>query len=99
LFLGFPLHPPGKPSIERAAHLASVALPMLFVQGTRDELAEPALLEPVVRELGPRATLLPILHADHGFDVLVRSGRKPAEVMAEVLDGAAAWIARIARIG
>lgn len=95
VFIGFPLHPPGKPSNERAAHLAAVDLPMLFAQGTRDELAEFARIEAVVHDLGPRATLLPIAHADHGFDVLVRSGRKPADVMAELLDGISGWIARI----
>lgn len=91
-FLGFPLHPSGKPSDERATHLAKVKVPMLFVQGTRDKLADLARIEKVVHELGTRATLMRIEHADHGFDVLVRSGRKPAEVMDEVLDGLAKWI-------
>ena len=91
-FLGFPLHPSDKPSSERAAHLAAVTVPMLFVQGTRDKLAEWPRLEQVVKQLGACATLLRIEHADHGFDVLVRSGRKPDEVMAEVLDGLAKWI-------
>lgn len=91
-FLGFPLHPTDKPSSQRAAHLADVKVPMLFVQGTRDKLAEWPRIEQVVTELGTRATLLRIEHADHGFDVLVRSGRKPDEVMAEVLDGLATWI-------
>lgn len=90
-FLGFPLHAPDKPSTERADHLAEVQVPMLFVQGTRDKLADFALIGDVVGRLGARATLLPIEHADHGFEVLVRSGRKPDEVMAEVLDGFAAW--------
>lgn len=94
VFLGFPLHPPEKPSSERAAHLSDIRVPMLFVQGTRDKLAEPARIESVVSDLGPRAALLPIEHADHGFDVLVRSGRKPADVMTEVLDAAARWIAQ-----
>lgn len=91
-FLGFPLHPAGKPSSERATHLADVMVPMLFVQGTRDKLAEWPRIELVVEELGARATLFRIEHADHGFDVLVRSGRKPVEVMSEVLDGLAKWI-------
>ena len=91
-FLGFPLHPSGKPSDERATHLAQVKVPMLFVQGTRDKLADLARIEKVVHELGTRATLMRIEHANHGFDVLVRSGRKPAEVMDEVLDGLAKWI-------
>ncbi len=90
-FLGFPLHPPGKPSSERAAHLAQVGVPMLFVQGTRDKLADFARIEAVVARLGAAATLLSIAHADHGFDVLVRSGRTAADVLAEVLDGMAAW--------
>lgn len=92
VFLGFPLHPPEKPSNARATHLSAVAIPMLFVQGTRDKLAELARIESVVSSLLPRATLLPIDQADHGFDVLVRSGRKPADVMTEVLDGVAGWI-------
>jgi predicted alpha/beta-hydrolase family hydrolase len=91
-FLGFPLHPPDKPSIERAAHLAEVKVPMLFVQGTRDKLAEWPRIEKAVHELGARATLLRIEHADHGFDVLVRSGRTADEVMEEVLDGLSKWI-------
>ncbi len=91
-FLGFPLHPTGKPSSERATHLANVKVPMLFVQGTRDKLAEWPRIEKVVDELGRRATMLRIEHSDHGFDVLVRSGRKPDEVMSEILDGLAKWI-------
>lgn len=94
LFLGFPLHPSEKPSIERAAHLSDITIPMLFIQGTRDKLAEPGHITSVVSALSPLATLLPIEHADHGFDVLVRSGRKSSEVMTQVLDGAAGWIAR-----
>jgi predicted alpha/beta-hydrolase family hydrolase len=93
-FLGFPLHPAGKPSNERAAHLSRIALPMLFVQGTRDALAESSRIESVVSALGARSTLLPIAEADHGFDVLVRSGRRPADVMNELLDGVASWIER-----
>jgi predicted alpha/beta-hydrolase family hydrolase len=90
-FLGFPLHAPDKPSSDRAAHLFDVRVPMLFIQGTRDKLAEFARIEKLVEELGANATLLPIDHADHGFDVLVRSGRKPEEVMIEVLDGFTSW--------
>lgn len=90
-FLGFPLHPPDKPSTTRADHLVDVQVPMLFVQGTRDKLAQFTLIEKLVTDLSPRATLLTIEHADHGFDVLVRSGRKPADVMTQVLDGFAAW--------
>jgi predicted alpha/beta-hydrolase family hydrolase len=94
VFLGFPLHPAGAPSSERARHLFDVRVPMLFVQGTRDKLAEFDRIEQLVAELGPGATLLRIDEADHSFHVLVRSGRSDAEVMAEVLDGAAAWMLR-----
>ncbi|MFC5571263.1 alpha/beta family hydrolase [Lysobacter yangpyeongensis] len=93
VFFGFPLHPAGKPSDERAAHLAEVAVPMLFLQGTRDELADPAWLRPLVARLGPRATLLAIADADHSLHVPARSGRRDAEVMGEALDAMQAWIA------
>lgn len=96
-FLGFPLHPPDKPSSDRAQHLADVQVPMLFVQGTRDKLAEYARVTQLVDKLGPKATLLTIEHADHGFEVLVRSGRKPDEVMVQFLDGLAHWIADTVR--
>lgn len=91
--LGFPLHPAGKPSSERAAHLAEVKIPMLFLQGTRDALAELDLLEPVVKGLGSRATLHLVQEADHSFHVLKRSGRTDREVMAELLDAFATWVA------
>jgi predicted alpha/beta-hydrolase family hydrolase len=94
IFLGFPLHPPDKPGIERAEHLASAGGPLLFLQGDRDELAGLRRLRPVVRALGPRATLHVVKAADHGFDVLVRSGRTDAEVLAELADTIAGWIAR-----
>jgi hypothetical protein len=92
-FLGFPLHPAGKPSSDRADHLGDVKIPMLFLQGTNDKLAEPGLLKPVVAKLGARATLHLVEGADHSFHVPARSGRKDAEVMAEVLDTFVAWIA------
>ncbi len=91
-FLGFPLHPPEKPGIERAEHLAQATGPLLFLQGTRDDLADLALLKPVVKELGPRATLHVVEHADHGFDVLVRSGRTHPQVMAELGEAIAAFM-------
>ncbi|MGF6428178.1 alpha/beta hydrolase family protein [Bradyrhizobium sp. Pha-3] len=94
VFLGFPLHSAGKPSSERAKHLAEVNVPMLFLQGTRDALAELDLLEPVVKGLGARATLHLVQEADHSFHVLKRSGRDDHEVMAEVLDAFAAWVAK-----
>lgn len=92
VFLGFPFHAAGKPSSERAKHLADVKIPMLFLQGTRDALAELGLLEPMVKGLGGRATLHLVQEADHSFHVLKRSGRNDAEVMAEVLDAFAAWV-------
>lgn len=92
IFLGFPLHPPDKPSTERAKHLADVSIPMLFLQGTRDEFAQLALLEPVCRELAPRATLTLFADADHSFHVPARSGRKDADVRREILDAIAAWM-------
>ena len=91
-FLGFPLHPAGKPSSDRADHLAEIDIPMLFLQGTRDALAEWNLLESVVARLGKPATLHGVSEADHSFHVLVRSGRNDREVMTEVLDAFAAWV-------
>ena len=96
-FLGFPLHPAGKPSSDRAKHLAEVHVPMLFMQGTRDNLAELALMEPVVTSLGPPASLHLVREADHSFHVLARSGRNDREVMTEVLDAFAAWVDTIIR--
>lgn len=93
IFLGFPLHPPGKPSIDRAAHLSSVKVPLLFLQGTRDEFAQLDLLQPLVKKLGSVATLKLFDDADHSFKVPARSGRKPSEVFAELLDAIASWIA------
>jgi predicted alpha/beta-hydrolase family hydrolase len=91
-FLGFPLHPAGKPSAERAEHLRDVKTPMLFLQGTRDELAQLDLLQPLVERLGARATLKRMQDADHSFHVPARTGRKDAEVRAEMLDALATWI-------
>lgn len=99
-FLGFPLHPAGKPGAERAAHLADVAVPMLFVSGGRDALAELDLLEPIVASLGERATLHLVAHADHGFKVAAKSGRTSADAEAEALDALAGWmLRRIATVG
>jgi predicted alpha/beta-hydrolase family hydrolase len=91
-FLGFPLHPAGKPSDERAAHLSDVQVPMLFLQGTRDELANLKLLRPLIKRLGTRATLKLLKDADHSFHVPARTGRKDPDVRAEMLDLLAAWI-------
>jgi predicted alpha/beta-hydrolase family hydrolase len=90
-FFAFPLHPAGKPSSERAKHLADVQIPMLFLQGTRDALAELSLLEPVVKGLGRKATLHLVKEADHSFHVLKSSGRNDRDVLAEILDAFAAW--------
>ena len=92
-FLGFPLHPAGKPGTERADHLSRVEIPMLFVSGDRDSLAEVELLRPVVAGLGEKATLHLVEHADHSFKVAAKSGRTSAEAEAEALDAIAEWIA------
>ena len=94
-FLGFPLHPAGKPSTDRAKHLSDVHIPMLFMQGTRDNLADMKLLEPVVKNLGPSASLHQVAEADHSFHVLARSGRNDKQVMSEILDTFAGWIEAI----
>jgi hypothetical protein len=94
-FFGFPLHPAGKPSKDRSKHLADIRVPMLFLQGTRDNLAELSLLEPVVANLGPLASLHLVKDADHSFHVPARSGRKDREVIDEILDVFARWIETI----
>jgi predicted alpha/beta-hydrolase family hydrolase len=93
VFLGFPLHPAGKPDDKRAEHLADVKVPMLFLQGTRDALAELALLRPVVERLGSRAALKVFEDADHSFHLPARGGRTDAQVRAAMLDALALWIA------
>jgi predicted alpha/beta-hydrolase family hydrolase len=92
VLFAFPLHTAGKPSVMRAEHLADVAIPMLFLQGTKDILAELELLQPMVASLGSRATLALFDDADHSFHVPARTGRKDAQVLAELLDQAAAWM-------
>jgi uncharacterized protein len=92
VFIGFPLHPEGKPGISRAQHLADVALPMLFLQGTRDGLADEALIREVTAGLGSRATLRLQEDADHAFHVRARSGRTDAQVLDALLDDIAAWV-------
>ncbi len=96
-FFGFPLHAVGRPSAGRGAHLADVGIPMLFLQGTRDKLADLGLLEPLVRSLRPRPELHVVDGADHGFHVLKRSGRTDGEVMAELCDAFAAWSEAVIR--
>lgn len=91
-FVGFPLHPAGKPSTARADHLAAIDIPMLFIQGTRDKLAEWPLIEATVNGLAPRATLAEVPDADHAFHVPVRSGRTDVEAMDAFLDAFARWI-------
>src|SRR3989442_4387845 len=92
VFLGFPLHPPGRPSDERGKHLFDVQIPMLFLQGTRDDFANLELIEPLCKQLGARATLKLFHDADHSFHVPARTGRKDSEVLAELLDALADWI-------
>lgn len=94
-FLGFPLHPAGKPGMDRADHLADVRVPMLFVSGSRDALAELDLLKPVVAALGDRATLHLVEHADHSFKVAEKSGRTGADAEAEALDALAEWMLKL----
>ena len=91
-FLGFPLHAAKKPSSERAEHLAGIAIPMLFLQGTRDELAVLGHLKPVIEMLGAKATVHEVEGGDHSFAVLKKSGRSNDEALKEVLDTLAAWI-------
>jgi predicted alpha/beta-hydrolase family hydrolase len=95
-FVAFPLHPAGRPSDDRAAHLFDVTVPMLFLQGTRDALAELRLLRPLIERLGARATLRLFEDADHSFHVPARTGRKDADVRRDILDALAAWVDTLA---
>lgn len=92
VFVGFPLHPASKPGIARAAHLQQVKVPMLFLQGTRDALADLGLMRQVTDRLGAGATLHVVEGADHAFHVLVRSGRTDAEVLDELVTTTVAWM-------
>jgi len=94
-FLGFPLHAPGKASDERAAHLSDVKVPMLFLQGTRDDFAQLDLLQPLVKRLGKRATLELFEDADHSFHVLKKSGRNDAQVLDELCDTMRQWMSQV----
>lgn len=94
VFFAFPLHPAGKPGVDRADHLREVAVPMLFLQGTKDTLAELPLLQGVVAGLGERATLVLADDADHSFHVPAKTGRKDAEVLADLLSRAADWMGK-----
>jgi predicted alpha/beta-hydrolase family hydrolase len=91
IFLGFPLHPPKRPSIKRAEHLQLVKQPMLFLQGTRDDLADLTLLRPICESLGPQTTLHIIEGADHSFHVLKRSGKTDSQVLAELSSTVKVW--------
>src|SRR5882757_528877 len=95
VFLGFPLHPAKRPSVERAQHLSNIQVPMLFLQGTRDELAELALLQPLISGLGKRATLELSQDANHAFHVPARTGRTDAQVLNGLIDSFAAWLGSI----
>ncbi len=95
IFLGFPLHPPAKPSTERAAHLAAIKIPALFLQGTRDEFAELRRLKATTRKLGRRATLELIAAADHSFHVPAKSGRTDEDILDELADTIGQWIDRV----
>jgi len=95
VFLGFPLHPAGRPSDERGAHLFEIKIPMLFLQGSRDALAATELIETLVQRLGERATLKLFEDADHSFHVPAKTGRKDAEVRSKVLDELSAWLETI----
>jgi len=97
-FLGFPLHPPGAPSVARAEHLFQVQIPMLFLQGTRDAFAELALIEPLVERLGAQSTLTLLEHADHSFHVPARSGTSDTEVRAAMLTALSAWADTVIQI-
>jgi uncharacterized protein len=92
IFLGFPLHPAGKPSVERGQHLTAIKVPMLFLQGTRDSLASMELLVPLVAQLGRLAILWTASDADHSFHVLARSGKTDQQLMQNMLDTAVNWI-------
>ena len=98
VFLGFPLHPPGKPAVQRADHLDGIHVPMLFLQGTRDQFAQLDLIRGVCGRLGPRATLQLIDEGDHSFGVPKRTGRSSSEVIDELADGIVQW-ARASGIG
>jgi len=91
VFLGFPLHPPGRPATSRGDHLDDVLIPVLFLQGSRDEFAGLDLLKPVVKRLGARATLHVVEGGDHSFKVLKRTGRTEGDVMNELADTITAW--------
>src|SRR5437016_2174831 len=95
VFLGFPLHPPGRPGDSRAEHLARVRIPMLFLQGDRDEFADLTVLQPVVERLGERATLHLVEGGDHSFKVLKRIGKTESDVMGDLVCAIVEWTSRL----
>lgn len=95
VFFGFPLHPPNRPGTKRASHLEKVSVPMLFLQGTRDALADLTLLRPICEKLGPRATLHIVESADHSFHVLKRSGKSDPEVLRDLASTVANWCSQL----
>ena len=95
VFFGFPLHPPKRPGTKRGEHLAKVGVPMLFLQGTRDELADLNLLRPITTKLGSQATLHIVEGADHSFHVLKKSGKSDAEVLGELAETTASWAKKL----
>jgi hypothetical protein len=97
VFFGFPLHPPRRPGTERAAHLADVTVPMLFLQGTRDDLADLDLLRPILEPLAPRAELVILEGADHSLRIPARAARGAPPIIDRLAELAAHWIARIGR--
>jgi len=99
VFLGFPLHPPGRPGDSRAEHLARVQVPMLFLQGERDDFADLKLLRPVVKRLGERATLHLVEGGDHSFKVLKKTGRSDVEVMGELVAAIVGWARKLVEDG
>ena len=98
VLLAFPLHAAGRPGADRAAHLRDVGIPMLFIQGTRDELADFELLRPLVQSLGANATLHVLENADHSFHVPARSGRNDADIRDDALDATCAWLERLREV-
>lgn len=98
LFLAFPLHPAGRPGVDRATHLREIGIPMLFIQGTRDDLAPLSLLQPLLGGLGDHAVLHLLEDADHSFHVPARSGRTDAAVLDGALDAASAWLDRLSNV-
>jgi hypothetical protein len=99
IFFAFPLHPAGKPSLERAAHLSAIDVPMLFLSGTKDALADIDLLRTALADLRGRETLVLAEEADHAFHVPAKSGRKDAEVLDEMLNAVTTWVDEVSGKG